>query len=129
MFIIVQPNLYAQVIQTGNANAQSSVQTDIQGDGSVTTHIEVNANGDKKVLDANSPGTYSLQIQSNSNNSNANHQTITPTVSLSQEPNSTSASSTIIEKKPGIHKLSFLSNLENNIQNFFHKIFSTFKFK
>ena len=56
---------YAQNIQIGNANAQSSVINTVEGNGNVSTHIEVEANGDKKVLDTNSSGTYSLSVQSN----------------------------------------------------------------
>jgi hypothetical protein len=124
--IINTPAYYAQV-QTGNANAQSSVQTDIQGGGNVSTHIEVQANGEKKTLDANSPGTYSLSVQSNNNN-NTNNPTVTPatpTPHLSSIP----IASKEPELKPKITKmveakLLFFSNFIKDIENFFKKIFS-----
>jgi len=124
MFLNTPPNYIAQNIQTGNANAQSSVQTDISGSGSVSTHIEVSANGEKKVLDSNSPGTYSLSVGSN-NNSNANNEAIiSPAASPSASPTPTN-----ILKKNEISRQSFLLNLENNIKNLFSKFFNAFKFK
>ena len=122
------PTYFAQNIQTGNSSAQSLVQTNIQGNGSVSTHIEVSANGEKKVLDTNSPGNYKLEVQSNSYNSNVNNPTISPIISLSPTPIS-SPSPTIIPKTANIHKFSYLSNLIKNIQIFFGNIFNTFKSK
>jgi hypothetical protein len=127
------PPLFAQNIQTGNASAQSTVQTDVQGSGSVSTHIEINANGVKKVLDSNSPGTYKLEVQSNGNSSSENNndnQTITPTVSLSPTPTiapTATPTPPIIVKTRENHNSSFLSNIAQDIQNFFDKIFSSFK--
>ena len=118
------PPYYTQNIQTGNANAQSSVQTNIEGNGSVSTHIEVNANGEKKVLDSNSPGTYKLNVQSNGNNSNINNETI-----ISPVTSPSSSSTPAITKRTEIRKFSFLLNIENDVQNFFAKIFSAFKSK
>jgi predicted RNA-binding protein with RPS1 domain len=117
MIMILTPPYYTQ-LQTGNASAQSSVQTDIQGSGNVSTHIEVEANGQKKVLDANSPGTYNLSIQSN-NNGDAK-----PTVS--------SIASRESELKPKIAKKSeikpiFLSIFVKDIEDFINKIFSNFR--
>lgn len=114
---------YAQNIQTGNfVDAQSTVQTNIQGSGSVSTHIEVSANGERKVLDSNSPGTYKLEVNSSNNNSTANNQTV-----ISHVASASSSSTPIIKTK--IHKLSFLSNFGKDIQNFLRSVFNAFKFK
>lgn len=121
------PTYYAQ-IQTGSANAQSSVETNIQGSGNVSTHIEVSANGEKKTLDANSPGTYSLSVQS-SNNNNSNNETITPTVPtphLSSTPTASKAS----EPKEKINKENkikpfMFSDFVIYIENLFKKLFSS----
>lgn len=126
MMVNASPNFIAQAIQTGNSSAQSSVQTNIQGNGSVSTHIEVSANGEKKVLDSNSPGTYKLEVQSNNNNNS--DQNITPIISLFPIPTAT-PTSTLIPKKTEAHKSSFLSDIEKNIQKFLGKISGFFKFK
>jgi len=111
MILITSPTYFAQNIQTGNANAESSVQTNIQGGGSVSTHIEVSANGEKKVLNSNSPGTYTLNVSSSNNNTGS--QTITPIISSSP----IASPSPKVEQKNIIHKKSLLSNIENVIQN------------
>lgn len=53
---------FAQEIIAGDATSYSKVETNIQGNGSVKTHIEVEANGEKKVLDVDKPGTYELKV-------------------------------------------------------------------
>lgn len=128
MITVVPSNFIAQVIQTGNSNAQSSVQTSIEGNGSISTHIEVNANGERKVLDSNSPGTYSLQVGTSNNSNTNNNETISPTISLSPTQ-AASPTPTIIERKPEIHNQSFLSNFKNIMQNFLKKIFNIVTFK
>jgi hypothetical protein len=52
---------YAQNIQTGNASAQSSVVNNVEGNGSVTTHIETTANGQTNVIDANGNGQTDVE--------------------------------------------------------------------
>jgi|SRR3990167_2017946 len=52
---------YAESITTGDATAKSSVTNTVQG-GNVETHIEVEANGEKKVLDTTEPGTHKLEV-------------------------------------------------------------------
>src|SRR3989338_2339256 len=57
---------FAETITTGNASAQSSVRNEVNG-GDVYTKIEVEANGEKKVLETNEPGTHSLEVKSDAN--------------------------------------------------------------
>jgi hypothetical protein len=59
------PFVNAESIKTGTAKAESKVETHAQG-GSVTTHIEVEANGEKKVLDSNEEGKNELEVESDS---------------------------------------------------------------
>lgn len=120
------PVYYAQNIQTGNASAQSTVVNNVQGNGSVSTHIEVEANGEKKVLDSNSPGTYRLQVQSNSSD-----QTTTKTPTVSPSPtrlslNTKDKTSTAVEKQKN-HNSSFFSSFTEHLRNFFKQIFQIFK--
>jgi hypothetical protein len=132
ILIINTTTAYAQ-IQTGNASAQTSVQTNVEGSSNVSTHIEVQANGEKKVLDTNSPGTYSLSVQSNDDNSQTITPTPTPTPTITLSPktsdipkeNTATYTATIENnQKKEILNQSFLSNLITHIENFFKKIFS-----
>jgi hypothetical protein len=128
IMIINTPTYYAQV-QTGNSNAQSSVQTDIQGSGNVTTHIEVEANGQKKTLDANSPGTYSLSIQSNNNGyAKPTAAPNAPTPHLSSTPIASRESKLEpkIVKKSEIKPI-FFFKFVRDIEDFINKIFNNFK--
>lgn len=104
---------YSENIQTGNASAQSSVETKIQGSGSVTTHIEVTANGEKKILDASKPGSYSVSVESNSNSNEVS-------------PSSTPSATPTIDNNNNSEKSSFISTLVKNIRNFFKRILDFF---
>jgi len=114
--------MFVPNIQTGNSSAQSSIQTDIQGSGSVSIHIQVSANGETKTLDSNSPGTYKLEVRTSNNNSNiSNEIIISPVASHSSSP------TPAITKRIEIRKLSFLLSIENNFQNLFHNILGVLK--
>ncbi len=67
--------IFAQDITAGNASSYSKVETNIEGNGNVQTHIEVEANGKKKLLDGDKQGTYEANINSdtkiNDNNPNS----------------------------------------------------------
>ncbi len=124
LMLVNIPPYYAQ-IQTGGANAQSSVQTDIQGSGNVSTHIEVQANGQTKTLDANSPGTYRLSVSSDANNGD-NRTVITPTPRLSPSPVASDESEMNREsvKKTTASETSFFTNLTKYIEDIFKRIFN-----
>ena len=109
--LLLKP-VFAESITTGNATAKSSVETKIEGSSSVTTHIEVEANGEKKVLDANEPGSYSVSVESNSNSD--------------VSPSSTPSGTPYIENNNRGEKSSFISTLVENIRNFFKRILDFF---
>lgn len=113
--LLVKP-VFAESVTTGNASAKSTVETKIEGTGSVTTRIEVTANGEKKVLDANKPGNYSVSVESNSNTKTS--------VNSSSSASSSTPSAEIKDKAED--KLSFIPNLLKNIRNFFESIFNFF---
>src|SRR3989344_1762795 len=69
LFIIFFSRAWAENITTGDASAKSEVRTEVQGDADVYTKIEVEANGEKKVLETNEPGAHSLEVKSGSNSS------------------------------------------------------------
>lgn len=62
LFFLFSSPAYTQDITIGNSSSYSSVETNIQGEGNVKTHIEVNVNGEKKVLDASKPGSYEFNV-------------------------------------------------------------------
>lgn len=106
----------AQDVQTGNATAQSSVINTVEGNGSVSTHIEVEANGEKKVLDTNAPGTYKISVRFD-NNVNA---TKTSTIVNSKSPIATSTPTIIQRDKSSNLSLisSFIKRIELFLQGF-----------
>ena len=67
LLIILPQKIYGESITTGNASAKSEVRTEVQGDANVYTKIEVEANGEKKTLESNEPGTHSLEVKSDAN--------------------------------------------------------------
>lgn len=113
--LLVKP-VFAESVTTGNASAKSTVETKIEGTGSVTTRIEVEANGEKKVLDANKPGNYSVSVESKSNSNEASSSS-TPSATPDTDNNKDSENS---------EKSSFLSAFLKNIRNFFERILDFF---
>ena len=108
--LLVKP-VFAESVSIGNATAKSRIETKIEGSGSVTTHIEVEANGEKKVLDANEPGAYSVGVESKSDFNDVS-------------PSSTPSGKANIENNNGGQKTSFISAFAKNIRNFFKNLFS-----
>lgn len=100
LFLIFAPFANAQNITTGNASAQSTVETKIEGTGNFKTRIEIQANDKKEVLEASNPGTYKLEVKSDESTST---QVSTPNPVLKEE-------------KP--------DNFAKRIQIFVNKIFS-----
>jgi|SRR3989344_1758893 len=108
--LLVKP-VFAESVSTGNATAKSRVETKIESSGSVTTRIEVGANGEKKVLDANEPGSYSVGVESKSDLNE-----VSPSSAPSGKPN--------IGNNNGSQKTFFISAFAKNIRNFFKNFLS-----
>lgn len=125
-FIIFPPKVFADTIITGNASAKSTVNTTIEGGGSVTTHIDVEANGKKKTLDSNQPGSYNVEVKSNGSSSSV--QTSTDS-SHSANPTA-SATAKFKEKIEQIKKKqeSVATLVEDIIKNIFNRIKNLFRF-
>lgn len=56
--------LLTTTITTGNSFSKSSVINEVSGEGDVYTKIEVEANGEKKILESKDPGTYTVEVGS-----------------------------------------------------------------
>lgn len=56
-------SVFAQEVQTGNARAETKVETNVSG-GSTYTKIEIEANGEKKVLETTEQGVHKLEVNS-----------------------------------------------------------------
>jgi len=67
ILLISSVTKYAESITTGDATAKSEIRTEVQGEADVYTKTEVEANGEKKTLETNEPGTHSLEVKSDSN--------------------------------------------------------------
>jgi len=68
LFLFVVPIASAETITTGNASSKTTVTNEVNG-GDVYTKIEVEANGEKKILESKEEGTHSLSVESNDNGS------------------------------------------------------------
>lgn len=66
LILSLPSQVFAQSITTGNASAESSVRNEVNG-GDVYTKIEVEANGEKKILETSEPGEHELEVSSNEN--------------------------------------------------------------
>lgn len=113
IFLVFGKSVFAQEIITGNASAKSEVRTEIQGNGNVQTHIKVEANGEKKELNASGPGTYKLEINSSSESSESATASLTP----------------IIEKKSSMKKQNqpFIFEIRNVFRDFWQSLKKIFK--
>ncbi len=125
LFFVFAPQVFAENITTGNASAQSTVDTTVDG-GSVTTHIEVEANGQKKVLDSTKPGNYKVEVKSNGSTSTAQN-----SISSSPSANASASPTAKVERKIGeITKKNDLIGafVKNIIKNIFDSLKNIFRF-
>lgn len=123
LFFIFTPYVFAENITTGNASAKSTVDTTVDG-GSVTTHIEVEANGEKKVFDSDKPGSFKVEVKSNGSSSS----TQTSTGSAPSANPSASATAKVEKKIEEINRKNdligaFVKTLIKNILDSFKNIF------
>ena len=107
---------FAETITTGNASAQSSVRNEVNG-GDVYTKIELEANGEKKVLETNEPGTHSLEVKSDAN-SNAEASSSVSTEESTEEAK--------IKKETKSSAGNIVHKIFQTISKFFEKILSIF---
>ncbi len=63
-FLFLANPAFAQTIQTGDAKAEAIVETNVSG-GDVYTKIEVEANGEKEILETTEPGVHKVEVNSN----------------------------------------------------------------
>ena len=110
---------FAQSIQTGNSSATSQVETTIEGSGNVQTHIETSANGVTKTLDASSPGTYKVEVNSKGDSKSLGE---ISSVSASFTPIPSPKTITVSQTK----KFNIVSGFKSMIFDFFQKIFNLF---
>lgn len=116
-FLLFSSSSFADEMQTGNATTKSTVINNVQGNGSVTTHIENTVNGQTTTVDSNQPGKIVVE-----NNNGTVVITKTPEQLLSVSPTpKTNASPTMAPKKIK-HKVPFISNLFENLSNFLSRI-------
>ena len=109
---MIPPICFGQSIQTGNASAKSTVETNVQGSGSVHTVIQVEANGEKKTQDTTEPGTHTLEI-----NSNTNEVDTSPSATVTPKVKNKVNSKTV---KPANN--SWFNNFKNRVLNFLKNI-------
>ncbi len=123
--LIAHNTSFAQNIQTGNSSATSTVETNVQGNGNVQTHIETSANGVTKTLDATGSGTYKVEVHSNGNNAPQNPNN--PIFSPSSYPSPTASATPTVKPdiKNKIQEKSFTANISKFVEiisSFFKRI-------
>ena len=137
LLLIVSPVFAETIIKTGNSSSDVNVQTysntSSTSQNSVTshTHIEIDTNGDKKVLDEDGPGNYSLSSNSNGGTANASvnisNNSSNSTTNVAETENSTkSAGKKINHGETSKPHLSFMQNFFEHFKNFFQRIFANF---
>ena len=52
--------LLTTTVTTGNSFSKSTAINEVSGEGGIYTKIEVEANGEKKILESKAPGTYTV---------------------------------------------------------------------
>lgn len=118
-FLIIFPQkIYGESITTGNASAKSTVTNEVQGGSNVYTKIEVEANGEKKVLETTEPGTHEVKVE---NNSNATAEAEVEIGNLQNESTNTAKTK---EAKSAARNI--VQKIFKSITNLFQKILSIF---
>lgn len=117
LFLLLFPcSAYAFVIQ-GTASSTTIIHTDVEGEGTATTHIESTVNGTTKILDSNQPGTYTL---TNSQDSSESTQEVTQVQEPTQNPSITPASNAALPTKVKEHTRIVSINIFIHLQAIFH---------
>lgn len=60
---IILFTLLTTTIITGDSYSKSTVINEVEGEGNVYTRIEVEANGEKKILESSQAGKYELEVK------------------------------------------------------------------
>lgn len=134
LLLIVNPAFAGTTITTGNSTADVHVETNSYNSSSndstsnIHTHIEVETNGDKKVLDEDGPGNYTVTSKSeNGGESSVNVTTDTG----NQTSNDNSTKSADKDSKDSKDKenaeehitpVTFIFNIFQNVGGFFLRI-------
>ena len=115
--VMIPAVCYGQTIQTGNASAKSTVETNIGGSGAVYTKQEVEVNGQTKTLETTGSGTHTLEINSNENQANGKVQNgeIKATPSAAVTPKMKNKINNKIQR---LNSGSWLTDFKNLINNF-----------
>lgn len=106
------------VIATGNSYSKSTVINEVGGEGNVHTRIEVEANGEKKVLESTGAGRYELEVKSTNSDSSS--------VSVKSEVSATAKSSgkaLVLDENTSIG-----SRIKDFVDNILKMVLETFRF-
>jgi hypothetical protein len=111
-------NVYAESYTTGDSNTSISVETNTSG-GTTETHISIEANGEKNVIDSNKNGKIEIKINSSSSSSQAKNAITTPGITGIQKKTTAAHSTKKLkkEKKNDIEHL--LLRIEHMLKSFF----------
>lgn len=115
---IILSVVLSTTITTGDSYSKSTVINEVEGKGSVYTRIEVEANGEKEVLESSQSGKYEVEVKS-SGSSGTSGATVKSRVSTTAE--STPASQVS-------DRASISEKIRNVMENFLKMISKIFRF-
>ncbi len=117
LFSLSFSRTYAESFTTGDANTSVYVETNTSG-GKAETHISIEANGEKKVIDSLRDGKVEIKIDSSTTSSQIRNTIQPPSITSTQtvkKPTVTHKNKR--EKKTGIEQL--MLNIEIMLKSFF----------
>jgi hypothetical protein len=115
LLLILANSSLAGTTETGNATDNSTVETNVQGSGNVSTHIETTVNGQTNIIDTQGNGETKVE-----NNNGKVTVTKSPEVTIVQTLNSTPTPKIIYGQKPKTPSL--VSGLFEKLTNFLSRI-------
>lgn len=113
LFVLAQP--VSAEIRQGNSSARVDIKTDVEGNGTVTTHIETVVNGKEKTFDSSTSGEFHV-LEKNDSNATTSPKQILPVKAIQ-------SAKVNAEKGIGHSVKDFLENIKNMLKNILFKLF------
>jgi len=116
---------FSQSITTGDASAKSTVVNEVSGNSNVYTKIEVEANGEKKILETTEPGEHTLEISSGLNASEESEISIEKDINTDKNKDDKGAEGKDAEVT-GFNPVNYIEKVFEGLADFFKNILSLF---
>jgi len=117
--------VFSQSITTGDASAKSTVVNEVSGNSNVYTKIEVEANGEKKILETTEPGEHTLEVSSGFNASAESEISIEKDINTDKDKDDSGAEGKDTEVT-GFNPVNYIEKIFEGLADFFKNILSLF---